>query len=204
MPRKRREWYPNAVYHIVTRGNHKQNIFLDKTDYWQYIKYLRLIKDKHPFKLYSYCLMSNHIHLQIATIDTEIWTIMKGINWHYSKYFNAKYDTVGHLFQDRYYSEIIEKESYLLETSKYIHLNPVKACIVDSPIKYPWSSYGVYMGIYEDSSIYENDIMVYFQYNSELYKKYVESKDVENIDKEQIEEMKKRSDFGTRHRTWYH
>jgi len=68
--------------------------------------------------------MRNHIHLQIATIDIEIWTIMKEINWHYSIYFNAKYDKVGHLFQDRYYSEIIEKESYLLETSKYIHLNP--------------------------------------------------------------------------------
>ena len=93
--------------------------------------------------------MSNHVHLQIATDDIEIWTIMRAINWSYSNYFNTKYDKVGHLFQNRYHSEIIEKESYLLQTSKYIHLNPVKAGIVDQPIKYPWSSYGVYMGVYK-------------------------------------------------------
>lgn len=128
--------------------------------------------------MYCYCLMSNHVHLQIATDDTEIWTIMKKINWSYSKYFNKKYDKVGHLFQNRYYSDIIEDDAYLLQTSKYIHLNPVKAGIVDQPIKYPWSSYGVYMGVYKNSLIHEDDTLVYFQYDRSLYKEYVESEDL--------------------------
>lgn len=124
--------------------------------------------------------MSNHVHLQIATNDIEIWTIMRGINWRYSNYFNAKYEKVGHLFQNRYHSELIEDEAYLLQTSKYIHLNPVKAGIVDQPIKYPWSSYGVYMGVYKNSLIHEDDTLAYFQYDRRLYKNFVENEDSED------------------------
>lgn len=177
--RIKRVWYPGAVYHIMTRGNNKQNIFLGKEDYWQYLNILRKIHKDHPFKLYCYCLMSNHVHLQIATIDTEIWTIMKGINWHYSIYFNSKYDKAGHLYQNRYLSELIKDEAYLLQVSKYIHMNPVKAGIVDNPIKYPWSSYGVYMGLYKNCLIHEDDTLACFQYNRDLYKSFVEKEDSE-------------------------
>ena len=146
------------------------------------MNYLKKVNENYPFKLFTYCLMSNHVHLQIATDKIEIWTIMRGINWSYSKYFNEKYDKVGHLFQNRYHSEIIEDEAYLLQTSKYIHLNPVKAGIVDQPIKYPWSSYGVYMGVYKNSLIHEDDTLAYFQYNRSLYKEFVESEDSEEAD----------------------
>lgn len=186
IPRKRREWYPGAIYHVVARGNHKNDIFINKEDYLQYMKYLNEANEKHSFNLYSYCLMSNHVHLQIATTDTEIWTIMKRINWQYSTYFNYKYDKVGHLFQGRYYAEVIERESYLLQTSKYIHLNPVKACIVDNPIKYPWSSYGVYMGLYRSNLVHEDVTLAYFQHDRELYKKYVESEESKYIDFESV------------------
>ncbi|MDD4113882.1 MAG: transposase [Herbinix sp.] len=179
--RKERVWYEGAIYHIVTRGNNKQKIFLCNEDYWQYMNYMRRINVIYPFKLYSYCLMSNHVHLQIATNNIEIWTIMRGINWRYSKYFNAKYEKVGHLFQNRYHSELIEDEAYLLQTSKYIHLNPVKAGIVDKPIKYPWSSYGVYMGVYKNSLIHEDETLAYFQYDRRLYKNFVESEDSVDI-----------------------
>ena len=137
--------------------------------------------------------MSNHVHLQIATDDVEIWTIMREINWYYSRHFNLKYEKVGHLFQNRYYSEIIERESYLMEVSKYIHLNPVKAGIVDKPIMYPWSSYGVYMGVYKNSLIHEDDTLAYFQYNRDMYKKYVESEDSEDINYLQNESVVARS-----------
>jgi hypothetical protein len=106
---------------------------------------------------------------------------MRGINWRYSKYFNAKYEKVGHLFQNRYHSELIEDEAYLLQTSKYIHLNPVKAGIVDQPIKYPWSSYGVYMGVYKNNLIHEDETLAYFQYDRRLYKNFVESEDSVDI-----------------------
>lgn len=176
--RKKREWYPGAIYHAVVRGNHKEDIFMNREDYLQYLRYLGEIQEKYPFNLYSYCLMGNHIHLQIATIENEIWNIMNGINWRYSRYFNRKYDKVGHLFQDRYYSEIIETESYLLQTSKYIHLNPVKACIVDKPIQYPWSSYGIFMGVRKSSLVNEKNILMYFEDSRELYKEYVENETV--------------------------
>lgn len=176
--RKRRLWYPGAIYHVVARGNRKEVIFRQKDDYKVYMKFLKFINEKYPFKLYSYCLMSNHVHLQIATLDSEIWKIMKGIHWLYSMYFNSKYDLTGHLFQGRYYADLIENESHLLQTSKYIHLNPVKAGIVDNPIDYPWSSYGVFMGLKKNDLVDEKSILGLFQNNSrKLYREYVESED---------------------------
>lgn len=146
------------------------------------MKILKEVCEKYPFELYSYCMMGNHIHLQIATLEDEIWKIMKNINWKYTMYFNKKYDKVGHLFQGRYYSEIIDSQTHLLETSKYIHLNPVKAGIVSKPIQYPWSSYGVFMGVTENSLVAEEKILNCFydsnqDINRELYREYVESND---------------------------
>lgn len=126
--------------------------------------------------------MGNHIHLQIATFDDEIWKIMHKINWKYSMYFNRKYDQTGHLFQGRYYSKIMDSESLLLQTSKYIHLNPVKAGIVQNPIQYQWSSYSAFMGIMKNNLVNEDKILNYFydnnnEINRELYREYVERED---------------------------
>lgn len=90
--------------------------------------------------------MPNHIHLQIETIDHSISQIMHYILSQYSKYFNVKYDFVGHVFQGRFQAEIIKDDIYMLEASRYIHLNPVKAKMVKNPIDFPWSSYSAYMG----------------------------------------------------------
>ena len=144
--------------------------------------YLGYVCKKYPFKLFSYCLMGNHIHLQIETQDCEIWKIMKGVNWLYSMYFNGKYGLVGHLFQDRYFAELIKTDAYLLQTSRYIHLNPVKAGIVDKPIKYPWSSYGVYMGSKKNSLVCVDNVLGYFCNKSKvLYKEYIEGEDEESV-----------------------
>lgn len=176
IPRGRRLWFPGAIYHATVRGNHKEEIFKEAQDYYVYMKFLKSVYEKHPFELYSYCLMSNHIHLQIATLDDEIWNIMKSVNWKYSIYFNRKYDQTGHLFQSRYFSEIIDTESYLLQTSKYIHLNPVKAGIVQKPIQYPWSSYGIYMGVVKNSMVTEENILKYFQHGKKDCHKDVDRK----------------------------
>lgn len=103
--------------------------------------------------MYSYCLMPNHVHLQIETGDINISHIMKKINMSYAIYFNKKYDIVGHLFQDRYRAELIETEPYHLEISRYIHLNPVRANIVKRPDLFRWSSYKVYVDEQEDQLI---------------------------------------------------
>lgn len=182
IPRQRRIWYPGAIYHVVTRGNRKEDIFKQTEDYNFYMKLLQINNEKYPFKLYTYCLMKNHIHLQIATIDDELWKIMRGINWMYSMFFNQKYKLTGHLFQGRYYAELIDTESYLLQSSKYIHLNPVKAGIVKNPIQYPWSSYGVFMGVEGNKLIYDEGVLRCIQGSSrKLYKEYVESEENDDV-----------------------
>lgn len=176
MPRKNRVWYPGAIYHIMCRGNHRHDIFRDDEDRHFYLETLRLAQKHYPYTLHSYCLMTNHVHLQLETHDLETGQIMKRINMLYAIYFNKKYHFVGHLFQGRYHSELIETDSYQLETSKYIHLNPVRAQMVESPLDYPWSSYAIYMEGKKDRLVDTEKILSYFTHpRIERYKRYVES-----------------------------
>lgn len=175
MPRKKRIWYPGALYHISSRGNHKGEIFREEEDYLRYLTLLKITLTRHSFVLYSYCLMTNHVHLQIETKEDKIWDIMHCLHLQYTKYFNQKYNLVGHLFQGRYHAEIIENDAYALQTSSYIHLNPVRAKIVNNPIEYRWSSYDVYIGKRECGLVNEEKILSSLFNNSrEMYKEYVE------------------------------
>ncbi len=187
MPRKKRVWYPGAVYHIVSRGNRKNHLFRDQKDYEFYLDILRKIKEKCGFSLFSYCLMTNHIHLQIQTEEVEIWRLMHQINLFYAKYFNYKYDLIGHVFQGRYFSKLIEDEFYNLGVSRYIHLNPVKASIVIKAEAYNRSSYPSYLGLREDDLLNKKPILSFFSNNRKLYRKFVES---EEINKELDQEIK--------------
>lgn len=146
MGHKKRIWYPGAKYHIISRGNKKKSIFLDLVDHLIYLDILKEIQERYNFIIFAYCLMPNHIHLQLRTKNIEIWRIMRGINWRYARYFNERYSTVGHVFQGRYRSKIIENNYYNLIVNRYIHLNPVKDKLVIKPEDYRWSSYGFYMG----------------------------------------------------------
>ncbi|EEG77481.1 transposase [Dethiobacter alkaliphilus] len=175
MPRRPRLWYPGAAYHIMCRGNHRQEIFRDDEDRQVYLRYLLEAKNLYRCILLTYCLMTNHVHLQIETTDIAIWEIMKRLNMRYAIYFNLKYNFVGHLFQGRYRAEIIERDAYNLDISKYIHLNPVSARMVEMPLQYPWSSYQNYLGIKEDELVSPEKILGYFRGNASLeYQKYVE------------------------------
>jgi REP element-mobilizing transposase RayT len=187
MPRKKRIWYPGAVYHIVSRGNRKNHLFRDKLDYDFYLDVLRKIKEKFGFSLFSYCLMTNHVHLQIKTEEVEIWKLMHRINLFYAKYFNYKYDLVGHVFQGRYFSKLIEDEFYNLGVSRYIHLNPVEASIVIKAEAYNRSSYPSYLGLREDDLVNDSPILSSFSNDRMLYRKFVESGE---INKELDQEIK--------------
>lgn len=185
MPKKKRVWYPGAVYHIMNRGNRRSDIFRDEEDFQVYITILREAKKRYSFTIYSYCMMTNHVHLQIETGEIDIGKIMRFISLSYVKYFNNKYNYEGHLYQGRYRSEIINNDAYNLQTSRYVHLNPVKAAMVTEPLKYKWSSYDVYMGYREDDLIKTDKILGYFKnYDKQLYKEYVESdlinRDIDN------------------------
>lgn len=145
MARKKRVWWPGASYHIMSRGNHRLEIFRDDEDRYVYLSMLAQVKDRHPFKLHAYCLMSNHVHFQLETIETDPGKIMKLLTMKYAIFFNKKYRFVGQLMQGRFQAEAIEDDRYYLALNRYIHLNPVKAGIVPHPRDYQWSSYNVYM-----------------------------------------------------------
>lgn len=146
MPRIPRLKGEHCTYHVIQRGNERKNIFLDDRDKQRFLDTLASIKDKFNCKFYAYCLMNNHVHLVVDTNGSDISQIMKSLNVSYVLYFNRKYDRCGHLFQDRFKSEVIDNDQYLLEVTRYIHLNPVKANIVKNAAQYPWSSYLVYIG----------------------------------------------------------
>lgn len=176
--RKLRVWYPNAMYHITTRGNRRNDIYRDNEDYQVYMTILKESIEflENQYEIISYCLMTNHVHLQVQTKNKHIKYLMMRVNRLYAKYFNNKYQYVGHLFQARYGSELIEEDAYVLETSRYIHLNPVRAKMVEKPDIYQWSSYSMYIGNEKEKLVCSNRILSYFKdKNRELYKKYVES-----------------------------
>ncbi|SHE66776.1 REP element-mobilizing transposase RayT [Desulforamulus putei DSM 12395] len=176
MPRKPRIWYPGAIYHVVCRGNRKSDIFRDREDYQVYLEILCKAKREYFFKLYTYCLMTNHVHLHIETGDVDISKIMKKINMLYAIYFNQKHDISGHLFQGRFNSQIIEKDGYNLEVNKYIHLNPVRANMVLNPADYHWSSYNIYLGKTFSDLVETDKILSYFPGNSvHQYIKFITS-----------------------------
>lgn len=145
MPRKARKLSSTNIYHVMIRGNRKQDIFLEDEDRFKFIKVLKKVKQKKEYILYAYCLMNNHVHLLIKEKDEQLSQTMKRINVSYVNYFNQKYQQIGHLFQDRFKSEAIEDESYLLAVLSYIHNNPLNAFIVKNLDEYTWSSYCLYV-----------------------------------------------------------
>ena len=146
MPRESRKRSESKIYHVMIRGNERRQIFLDDDDKIRFIDIVKEKKQNQNYAIYAYCLMENHVHLLINEGDETISQIMKKINISYAYYFNKKYGRVGHLFQDRFKSEAIEDDGYLLSAVRYIHNNPVKANVVKKAEAYKWSSYGFYVG----------------------------------------------------------
>jgi putative transposase len=143
MPRTARIAPKDFVYHVLTRGNNKQDIFKDEEDFLKYIDIIKKYKEKYKFKLYHYVLMTNHVHLVIEPSEEggELAQIMKGINLSYAQHFKNKYKHIGHFWQDRFKSIIISKDEYLLACGSYVELDPVRAGMVKDPKEYIWSSY---------------------------------------------------------------
>jgi putative transposase len=147
MARQHRIEYPGAFYHVYSRGNQKQPIFLSDEDRHFFIKCLRDSFERFGCIFLCYCLMPNHYHLFLKTPSGHLSKIMHMINRAYATYFNRKYEGVGHIFQGRYKCILVEAEVYAQELSSYIHLNPVEAAIADLPQQFPWSNYRDYLGL---------------------------------------------------------
>lgn len=148
MPRRARTMSESGYMHIIVRGIGKQLLFEEPADYKHYLKKLEKYCLETEVKICAYCLMENHVHFLAKGNSASIILLMKKIGVSYSGYFNKKYDRVGHLFQDRYLSEPIENEGYLLTVYRYILQNPEKAGICKSS-QYTWSSYKIFENVPE-------------------------------------------------------
>ncbi len=147
MARKARKYIiaSGSLYHIVCRGNNQRRIFRSGRDFKKILKILTETKEKHPFYFYSYNLLPNHYHLELEVINVPISKIMHQINNSYAKYFRRRYGGSGHLFQERFFSSLIDKDSYFWEVSRYIDLNAVRANLAKKPEDWRWSSYLIYL-----------------------------------------------------------
>jgi len=140
MGRPWREEYKGGIYHVIARGNNKEYIFKEDIDKGYFIKQLKESIDGMNYRVFGYVLMDNHYHILIQTMDKKLQEIMHQINNKYSKYFNAKYKRVGHVFQGRYKATLVQDERYLIWVLRYIHQNPVQAGICKTVSEYKWSS----------------------------------------------------------------
>jgi putative transposase len=175
LSRKPRVWFPGAHYHITSRGNRRSALFYDDFDRFTYLEKLEDARSLFPFYLHTYCLMTNHVHLQIETIQHHPMEIMKFINMRYAIYFNKRYQFDGHVFQGRYGAELIDSIAYQLDVSRYIHLNPFEASMVKSPEFFPWSSYSAYITDSVNPHVTTEKILSFFQTpKKENYRKFVE------------------------------
>lgn len=146
MPRQARERSSSGIYHIMIRGINKQDIFMDDEDKKKFVVTIKKYKNICGYSVFGYCLMRNHVHLLLKEDKETITQAMKRIGTSYVYWYNMKYDRSGHLFQDRFKSELVEDDEYLLTVLRYIHQNPLKAGLVKELTAYEWSSYNEYIG----------------------------------------------------------
>ncbi len=174
MPRSPRKKSESGIYHIMVRGINRQNIFEDEEDKRRLLATIERYTNQQICEVYGYCLMDNHIHLLIKETGNSISTIIKKVSGSYVYWYNNKYERTGHLFQERYKSEVVENEGYLLSVLRYIHQNPLKAGIVKEIEDYKWSSYNEYI---DKPKIVNTEIVLHrFSTNNhqsiELFTKY--------------------------------
>lgn len=141
MARPLRIEFPGAIYHVTSRGNARQDIYLNDGDRRLFLDVLSATVEKYNWVCHAYCLMGNHYHLLLETPDPNLSLGMRQLNGVYTQRFNRSHDRVGHVFQGRFKAILVEKQSHLLELCRYIVLNPVAVHVVSNPADYVWSSY---------------------------------------------------------------
>lgn len=145
MSKRKRNWRPNAYYHVVMRGNNRQNIFSCEEDMYHLMRCISHAAERYRFVLVAFCIMTNHFHLLIRSED-DLSHIMRQINRRYSDYYSKRYRHVGRIYQSRYFSKEVDTPQALLAVSRYIHRNPIETKIpmVEQLAEYPFSSFPYY------------------------------------------------------------
>jgi len=159
MARPLRIEYEGAIYHVTARGNERAKVFFSKKDYEKFKEYIAAASLKFGLILHAYVLMTNHYHLIVETPEKNLSKIMHFVNGSYTTYLNIKRKRTGHLFQGRYKAILVDKDSYLLELSRYLHLNPVRANMSRKPEEYLHSSYRSYVSGSPESIVSPDTIL---------------------------------------------
>lgn len=147
MARPLRIEYPGALYHVTSRGNAREAVFLEDADRYLFLHQLGEVVEGHRWQCHAYCLMTNHYHLLVETPEANLSRGMRRLNGQYSQRFNRRHERVGHLLQGRFTGILVERESHLLELARYVVLNPVRAGMVAAAEDYPWSSLRATVGL---------------------------------------------------------
>ena len=197
MPRNSRSKSSTGYHHIMLRGINRESIFVSDQDKDYFLNSMYRAREKSSFKVIGYCLMNTHVHLLLQESE-EIGLSIKRITVSYVQWFNRKYNRVGHLFQNRYKSEPIENERYLMAVLRYIHQNPIKAGMVKEVSKYSWSSYHQYLKMYDSNKClidgeimraYFNSKKSFIEFHKEIGKE--DYMDYKNINKYSDDELLK-------------
>ncbi|HEY4646991.1 MAG TPA: transposase [Steroidobacteraceae bacterium] len=146
MPRPPRLHVPGASYHVVLRGNHQESLFGSATDRRVLNDIVAEVLAQYDCRIHAFCWMTSHLHALVQIADRPLGTVMQRVAIRYSRYRHKSLDTSGHLFERRHKAKLVDVDAYFLTLLRYIHLNPVKAGIVNDPVDYPWSSHRAFLG----------------------------------------------------------
>jgi len=197
MARPLRVEFENAHYHIIARGDELKSLFVDNSDFKRYIRLLHRYRNEFRVDIIAYCLMNTHLHLEVRTPLANISKFMHALHSAYTSYYNYRHKSRGHLFQGRFKSPLVDKDSYLLELSRYIHNQAVRAGICLTPLEYQWSSYRFFVTS-QVSQIVSPDIVLRL-YGTDIdkarrrYRRFVEKELGPDI----MEEVKRRVVYGS-------
>ena len=179
MARPLRIHLSDLIYHVLNRGNNRQVVFVEDKDYLHYLDILKRYKEKFHFKIFAYCLMTNHVHLLLkASSDATISEIMKAITIAHTRHCHIKYNASGHIWQGRFRSPIVSDDEYLLTLMRYIEQNPVRAGMINHPQEYFFSSFHSNTRIQKDTLVDKEDNPVFMSLGNsmeeriERYKKF--------------------------------
>ena len=157
MARPLRLQYPGAVYHLTSRGNRQEDIFVSDRDRVAFLTILGQTLQRYNWRCHAYCLMDNHYHLVVETPHANLAVGMRQLNGVYTQHSNKTHQRAGHLFQGRYKSILVEKDQHLLELCRHVVLNPVRVGLCDHPGKWQWSSFQATSTMKEESDCLSPD-----------------------------------------------
>ena len=146
MARPLRIEYAGALYHVTSRGDRREDIYLDDEDRLMWLDVFSQVCSRFNWRCHAWCMMDNHYHILIETAEGNLSQGMRQLNGVFTQKSNRRHHRVGHVFQGRYKSILVQKDNYLLELSRYVLLNPVRARMVDDLLDWAWSSYPAMLG----------------------------------------------------------